>query len=53
MLKLLEDLVLLFLVYQPRDIVNPETLKYWVGVQQGQSYLMERRCLFSLDWRPF
>ena len=22
-----------------------ETLKYWVGVQQGQSYLMGRRCL--------
>ena len=22
-----------------------ETLKYWVGVQQGLSYLMERRCL--------
>ena len=30
-----------------------ETLKYWVGVQQGQSYLMERRCLFSLGWPPF
>ena len=28
----------------------PKTLKYWVGVQQGQSYLMERRCLFSLGW---
>ena len=25
-----------------------ETLKYWVGVQQGQSYIMGRRCLFSL-----
>ena len=25
-----------------------ETLKYWVGVQQDQSYLMERRCLISL-----
>ena len=22
-------------------------MKYWVGVQQGQSYLMGRRCLFS------
>ena len=30
----------------------PETLKYWVGVQQGQSYLMGR-CLFSLGWPPF
>ena len=31
----------------------PETLKYWVGVQRGQSYLMGRRCLFSLGWQPF
>ena len=29
----------------------PKTLKYWVGVQRGQSYLMER-CLFSLGWPP-
>ena len=28
-------------------------LKYWVGVQRGQSYLMGRRCLFSLGWPPF
>ena len=32
---------------------NPETMKYWVGVQRGQSYLMGRRCLFSLGWQPF
>ena len=25
-----------------------KTLKYWVGVQRGQSYLTGRRCLFSL-----
>ena len=31
---------------------SPKTLKYWIGVQQGQSYLMGRRCLFSLGWRP-
>ena len=31
----------------------PQTLKYWVGVQWGQSYLMGRRCLFSLGWLPF
>ena len=31
----------------------PDTLKYWVGVQRGQSYLMGRRCLFSLGWPPF
>ena len=31
----------------------PETLKYWVGIQQGQFYLMGRKCLFSLGWRPF
>ena len=31
----------------------PETLKYWVGVQWGQSYLMGRRCLFSLGWPHF
>ena len=30
----------------------PETLKYWVGVQQGQSYLIGRRCLFGLGWLP-
>ena len=28
-------------------IYFPETLKYWAGVQQGQSNLMGRRCLFS------
>ena len=32
---------------------SPETFKYWVGVQQGHSYLMGRRCLFSLGWPPF
>ena len=31
----------------------PEILKYWVGVQRGQSNLMGRRCLFSLGWPPF
>ena len=31
-------------------IYFPETLKCWVGVQQGQSYLMRIRCLFSLGW---
>ena len=30
----------------------PETLKYWFGVQWGQSYLIGRRCLFSLGWPP-
>ena len=30
-----------------------KTLKYWIGVQRGQSYLMGRRCLFSLGWPPF
>ena len=28
--------------------IFPETLKYWVGVQRGKSYLMGRRCLFNL-----
>ena len=32
---------------------SPKTLKYWVGVQRGHSYLMGRRCLFSLGWAPF
>ena len=27
---------------------SPETLKYLVGVLQGQSYLMVKRSLFSL-----
>ena len=31
----------------------PETLIYWVGVPRGQSYLMGRRCLFSLGWQSF
>ena len=26
---------------------------YWVGVKHGQSYLMRRRCLFSLGWPQF
>ena len=30
------------------ELLNTETLKYWVGVQWGQSHLMGRRCLFSL-----
>ena len=32
---------------------SPKTLKYWIGVQQGQSYLMGRRCLVGLGWPPF
>ena len=32
---------------------SPKILKYWVGVQLGQSYLMGRRCLFNLGWPPF
>ena len=35
------------------DLDDLETLKYWVGVQRGQSNLMGRRCLFSLGWPPF
>ena len=35
------------------NILAPQTLKYRVGVQWGQSYIMGRRCLFSLDWPPF
>ena len=34
-------------------LLVPDTLKYWVGVQQDQSYLMGRSCLFSLGWWPF
>ena len=33
-------------------IVIPETLKYWVGVQRGHSYLMGRTYLFSLGGHP-
>ena len=25
----------------------------WVSVEQGQSYLMARSCLFRLDWSHF
>ena len=35
------------------DIEIPETLKYWVGVQWGQSYLMGRMCHLNLGWPPF
>ena len=38
---------------QNDDLFYPETLKYWVGVQRSLSYLMGRRCLFSLGWRSF
>ena len=30
----------------------PETLKYWAGVQRGQSYLIGRRCLLALVGHP-
>ena len=30
-----------------------EALKYWVEVQRGQSYLIGRRCVFSLGWSLF
>ena len=33
--------------------VSPKTLQYWVGIQRGQSYILGRRCLFSLGWQPF
>ena len=33
--------------------ILPETLKYWVGVQRGQSYLLGRTWLFSLGWPTF
>ena len=35
------------------DTEITETLKYWVGVQWGQSYFMGRMCLRSLGWPPF
>ena len=35
--------------YLSIDTEIPEILKYRVGVQRGQSYLMGRRCLFSLE----
>ena len=31
------------------DIFPPRQLKYWGGVQHGQSYLMKRRCFFSFS----
>ena len=47
------------LIFHKTSILGPirifflETLKYCFGVQQGQSYLIMRRCLFSLSWSPF
>ena len=32
--------------------IYPETLKYWVGVQQGQSYLMGRSASLALVDHP-
>ena len=46
-------------IYFMKNFINfmkdfaPETLKYWIGVQWGQSYLMGRNCLFSFGWPPF
>ena len=34
-------------------IITPETLKYWVGVQWGQSYLMGRVASLALVGDPF
>ena len=33
-------------------VVFTETLKYWVGIQRDQSYLMERRCTLALVGHP-
>ena len=38
---------------KPNPETSSKTLKDWVGVQQGQSYLMGRRCLFGLGWPVF
>ena len=34
-------------------VINYKTLKYWGGIQQGQSYLMGRSWLFSFGWPLF
>ena len=42
------------LVYVPNNLdCYLKILKYWVGVQPGQLYLMGRRCLFSFGWSHF
>ena len=41
------------LIMQQLTAINPKTLKYWVGVQWHQCYLMGRRCLFSFAWPHF
>ena len=41
------------MISKHQQMVWKNALKYWVGVQWGQSYLMGRRCLFSLAWPPF
>ena len=35
------------------NIEIPKALKYCVGVQWDQSYIMGRRCFFRLGWPPF
>ena len=46
------NIVVTFTVDRTFSITFPKTLKYWVGIQQGQSYLMGRMCLFGLPWPP-
>ena len=45
--------LLITLKESPHCVFHVVALKYWVGVQRGQSYLIGRRCLFSLGWPPF
>ena len=44
-----------FTVYNIHHLLHflSKTLKSWFDVQRGQSYIMGRRCLFSLGWPPF
>ena len=35
-----------------RNMFSPETLKYWVGVQRGQSYLLRKGASLVLVGHP-
>ena len=51
--KAINDLILYSFLNGNTWHIIPNTLKYWVFVQQSQSYLMGRRWSFSLGCPPF
>ena len=52
MLSSASDKAKLYATNFSKNVFPPETVKYLGSVQWGQSYLMWRRCLFSLGGHP-